>query len=154
MMALTASTPVIKGRLLDTDARWGIISESVDCRTPAERGRNDPNSPYEYYNAKGERRIYKSRYDSISTYIYQPPTAPSEMTSLGNRVLNMYNDIPLPIDEEKYQQLRKEGIDPALAQHIAHLFIRDPLVVFDGAVEEVDDEIQTEHFESIQSTNW
>jgi glutamate--cysteine ligase catalytic subunit len=66
----------------------------------------------------------------------------------------MYNDIPLPIDEEKYQQLRKEGFDPALAQHIAHLFIRDPLVVFDGAVEEVDDETQTEHFESIQSTNW
>merc|ERR1712151_677587 len=44
--------------------------------------------------------------------------------------------------------------DPALAQHVAHLFIRDPLVVFNGAVEEVDDDIQTEHFESIQSTNW
>ena len=28
------------------------------------------------------------------------------------------------------------------------------LVIFDGAVQEVDDETQTEHFESIQSTNW
>ena len=73
---------------------------------------------------------------------------------LGNHVLNIYKDIPLPIDEEKYAQLRKEGVDPALAQHIAHLFIRDPLVVFNGAVEELDDETQTEHFESIQSTNW
>lgn len=154
MMALTASTPLMKGRILDTDARWGIISESVDCRTPAERGRDDPNAPYEYYNAAGERRIYKSRYDSISTYIYQSPAPVTAQDGLGNRVLNMYNDIPLPIDEEKYAQLRSEGIDPALAQHIAHLFIRDPLVVFDGAVEEVDDEIQTEHFESIQSTNW
>merc|ERR1712151_1126236 len=44
--------------------------------------------------------------------------------------------------------------DPALAQHVAHLFIRDPLVVFHGAIQEVDDETQTEHFESIQSTNW
>lgn len=158
MMALTASTPIIKGRLLDTDARWGIISESVDCRTPAERGRDDPNAPYEMYNARGMRRIYKSRYDSISTYIYQGP-APShgwrgEPSGLENRVLNMYNDIPLEIDEDVYQHLRTEGIDPALAQHIAHLFIRDPLVVFDGAVEEVDDRTQTEHFESIQSTNW
>jgi glutamate--cysteine ligase catalytic subunit len=77
-----------------------------------------------------------------------------EKSGLANRVLNNYNDIPLPIDEEKYQQLRKAGLDPALAQHVAHLFIRDPIVVFDGAVEEVDDETQTEHFESIQSTNW
>merc|ERR1719446_64064 len=43
MMALTASTPILKGRLLDTDTRWGIISESVDGRTPSERGRNDQN---------------------------------------------------------------------------------------------------------------
>jgi glutamate--cysteine ligase catalytic subunit len=155
MMALTASTPMIKGRLLDTDARWGIISESVDCRTPAERGRNDPDAPYEALNANGQRRLYKSRYDSISTFIYQGQyTQGNEKTGLANRVLNMYNDIPVPIDEEKYQQLREAGIDPALAQHVAHLFIRDPLVIFEGAVEEVDDETQTEHFESIQSTNW
>ena len=155
MMALTASTPVMKGRLLDTDARWGIISESVDCRTPAERGRADSKAPYNDYNAQGVRRIYKSRYDSIRTFIYQAPELhPGEQDGLQNRILNMYNDIPLPIDEEKYQELRKHGIDPALAQHVAHLFIRDPLVVFDGAVEEVDDNTQTEHFESIQSTNW
>jgi len=165
MMALTASTPILKGRLADTDCRWGIISEAVDCRTQAERGRKDSNSPYKEYAAKGERRIYKSRYDCISTYIYQGAMHPQDnmsfnntrsagRNSLANRVLNMYNDIPVPIDQESYQQLRKDGIDPALAQHIAHLFIRDPLVVFDGAVEEVDDETQTEHFESIQSTNW
>lgn len=154
MMALTASTPAIKGRVLDTDARWGIISESVDCRTPAERGRDDPKAPHENFVADGQRRIYKSRYDSISCFIYQGHTDTSEQSGLGNRVLNLYNDIPLPINEENYQQLRKAGVDPALAQHIAHLFIRDPLVVFDGSVEEVDDETQTEHFESIQSTNW
>eukprot|EP00578_Thalassiosira_sp_NH16_P026569 CAMPEP_0181088328 /NCGR_PEP_ID=MMETSP1071-20121207/6728_1 /TAXON_ID=35127 /ORGANISM="Thalassiosira sp., Strain NH16" /LENGTH=521 /DNA_ID=CAMNT_0023170237 /DNA_START=93 /DNA_END=1654 /DNA_ORIENTATION=+ len=38
MMALTASTPVLRGRLADTDCRWGIISECVDDRRPAERG--------------------------------------------------------------------------------------------------------------------
>jgi Glutamate-cysteine ligase len=151
MMALTASTPILKGRLADTDCRWGVICESVDCRTPAERGRDDPNAPYEFYNAQGKRRIYKSRYDSISTYIYQGADSRS---GLGNRVLNIYNDIPVPIDEESYKLLRENGVDPALAQHVAHLFIRDPLVVFDGAVEEVDDSTNTEHWESIQSTNW
>jgi Glutamate-cysteine ligase len=59
MMALTASTPFLKGRIADTDTRWGIISESVDCRTPAERGRCDPNAPYADYAAKGQKRIYK-----------------------------------------------------------------------------------------------
>lgn len=34
------------------------------------------------------------------------------------------------------------------------LWLRDPLVIFDGAVEEVDDSTATEHFENIQSTNW
>lgn len=160
MMALTASTPLLKGRIADTDCRWGIISESVDCRTPAERGLLG-SDPQPELAAKGQRRIFKSRYDSISTYIYQGAdnnthsgVADSEKKGMNNRVLNMYNDIPVPIDEESYQLLRKSGIDPALSQHIAHLFIRDPLVVFEGAVEEVDDETQTEHFESIQSTNW
>ena len=155
MMALTASTPILKGRLLDTDARWGIISESVDGRTPSERGRADPNAPYEHYNANGQRQIYKSRYDSISTYIYQGGmTGGQDTKGLANRVLNIYNDMPIEIDEICYQDLRKAGVDPALSQHVAHLFIRDPLVIFNGAVDEVDDETQTEHFENIQSTNW
>jgi len=73
---------------------------------------------------------------------------------MANRVLNMYNDLPVPIDEESYKLLRDSGVDPALSQHVAHLFVRDPLVIFDGAVKEIDDDTQTEHFESIQSTNW
>ena len=152
MMSLTAATPVLKGRLVDTDCRWGIISESVDCRTPTERGILKE-SPQPQLAAKGQRRIYKSRYDCISTYIYQGVVS-ERNNGMENRVLNMYNDTPVEIDEDSYRALRNAGIDPALSQHIAHLFIRDPLVIFDGAVEEVDDETQTEHFESIQSTNW
>jgi glutamate--cysteine ligase catalytic subunit len=94
LMALTASTPILKGRIADTDARWGIISESVDDRTPVERGME----PSAYSNVtdqpelagKGKRRIYKSRYDSISTYIYQGCT---EGQMKDNRILNMYNDL-------------------------------------------------------------
>ena len=94
MMALTASTPVLKGRLADMDCRWGIISESVDWRTPAKRGTTTSSSssgetmPDEELVGNGQRRIQKSRYDSISTYIY-----PSSQN---------YNDIPVPIDENSY----------------------------------------------------
>lgn len=151
MMALTASTPVLKGRLADTDCRWGIISECVDDRRPAERGRQGGPDPDPDVAGKGHRRLYKSRYDSISTFLYQGAVESSQMT---NRILNVYNDIPVPIDEDKYRELREAGIDPLLSQHIAHIFVRDPLVIFEGAIEEVDDENQTEHFESIQSTNW
>jgi len=155
MMALSASTPLLRGRIAETDCRWGIISESVDCRTPAERGLPETFDPQPELAGKGVRRIYKSRYDCISTYIYQGiDEITDSKTGATNRVLNMYNDIPVPIDEDSYRLLRQSGLDPALSQHIAHLFIRDPLVAFEGAVEEVDDETQTEHFESIQSTNW
>ena len=77
---------------------------------------------------------------------------------IGKKVMDLYFDRSVATywedREEKYHDLREAGIDPLLSQHIAHIFVRDPLVIFDGAVEEVNDETQTEHFESIQSTNW
>lgn len=38
MLALTANTPIFKGFLADTDARWNTISESFDDRTKDEIG--------------------------------------------------------------------------------------------------------------------
>ena len=45
------------------------------------------------------------------------------------------------------------GIDESLASHIAHLFTRDPLVIFDDAIY-LDDNAVVDHFDNIQSTNW
>ena len=146
LMALTAATPVMRGRLSDIDCRWGIISESVDDRTPAERGLpNDDSSTttaidYSRYAGEGKRRIPKSRYDSISTYIH-----PSG---------RMYNDIPLIMDDETFDECRKAGVDESLSRHISHLFLRDPLVMFQGSIRELNNSTDTQHFESIQSTNW
>lgn len=39
MLAMTAATPIFKGRLADVDARWNIIAQSVDDRTDAELGK-------------------------------------------------------------------------------------------------------------------
>lgn len=45
------------------------------------------------------------------------------------------------------------GLDDKIASHIAHLFIRDPLVQFGETIEQ-DDSASMDHFENIQSTNW
>lgn len=45
------------------------------------------------------------------------------------------------------------GMDDRLATHFAHLFIRDPIVVFEEDLQELDLN-KTDHFENIQSTNW
>ena len=41
-----------------------------------------------------------------------------------------YNDIELPYDKDAYDTLTAGGVDPLLARHIAHLWTRDPLVVY------------------------
>ncbi|XP_067609533.1 glutamate--cysteine ligase catalytic subunit isoform X2 [Pseudorca crassidens] len=84
-------------------------------------------------------RISKSRYDSIDSYL----------SECGEK----YNDIDLTKHKEIYEQLLQEGIDHLLAQHVAHLFIRDPLTLFEEKIH-LDDANESDHFENIQSTNW
>eukprot|EP01035_Chromulina_nebulosa_P016859 gene16859-22346_t len=152
MLAMTAATPIFKGRLAGIDARWTVIAQSVDDRTPAERGLIPDQILDSVRNpllaGDGIRRIHKSRYDSISTYIYHCKEDP-----LCQRTFESYNDIPCAVDENIKRRLRSEGLDENLAHHVAHLFIRDPLVIYEGLIY-IDDEIRTDHFENIQSTNW
>ncbi|KAH8421379.1 hypothetical protein KR009_003667 [Drosophila setifemur] len=131
MLALTAASPIYRGYLTESDCRWNVISSSVDCRTEEERGLR----PLE--NQKF--RIAKSRYDSIDSYL-SPEGA-------------KYNDVPITYDEAVYQRLVDGGIDHLLAQHVAHLFIRDTVSLFSEKVHQNDNE-DTDHFENIQSTNW
>lgn len=49
--------------------------------------------------------------------------------------------------------MRAGDIDHLLAQHVAHLFIRDSVSLFSEKVHQNDSE-DTDHFENIQSTNW
>lgn len=87
-------------------------------------------------------RIPKSRYASNSTYI-----------STDSRLRPEYLDPDLVIDESIKAQLMAGGMDDRLATHFAHLFIRDPLVVFKEDLETLDLS-KTDHFENLQSTNW
>ncbi|KAK7509786.1 glutamate-cysteine ligase-domain-containing protein [Phyllosticta citriasiana] len=134
MLALTAATPIYKGFLADTDARWNQISRSVDDRTPEELGEK----PLE----NNRWRIPKSRYASNSTYISQDP-----------RLRKEYLDPDLVFDPALKARLMEGGMDDLLATHFAHLFIRDPIVVFAEDLQELDLN-KVDHFENLQSTNW
>ncbi|BAE60885.1 unnamed protein product [Aspergillus oryzae RIB40] len=134
LLALTAATPIYKGFLVDTDVRWNQIGNAVDDRTREELGE----APL-----KNDRwRIPKSRYASNSTYLSQDP-----------RLRKEYLDPDLIVDEEIKKRLIDGGMDELLATHFAHLFIRDPLVIFSEDLEELDLN-KADHFENLQSTNW
>lgn len=62
-------------------------------------------------------------------------------------------DPNLVVDEELKQRLLDGGMDDLLATHFAHLFIRDPIVIFAEDLKELDLN-KTDHFENLQSTNW
>ena len=64
-----------------------------------------------------------------------------------------YIDPGLVVDEELKQRLIDGGMDDLLATHFAHLFIRDPIVIFAEDLKELDLN-KTDHFENLQSTNW
>jgi glutamate--cysteine ligase catalytic subunit len=87
-------------------------------------------------------RIPKSRYASNSTYISQDPLLRPE-----------YHDPNLIVDPAIHDRLVAGGMDPLLATHFAHLFIRDPLVIFAEDLVKLD-LTKTDHFENLQSTNW
>ena len=165
MLALTAATPIYKGFLADTDVRWNQISAAVDDRTAEElgekfypvhdprnycmpgRGGMTPKSVY-YENLNKDPLRYrcwqipKSRYASNSTYISQDP-----------RLRLEYLDPKLIVDPKVKQRLIEGGMDELLATHFAHLFIRDPIVVFAEDLKTLDLS-KTDHFENLQSTNW
>lgn len=134
LLALTAATPIYKGFLADTDVRWNQIGGAVDDRTAEELGERP---------LKNDRwRIPKSRYASNSTYIAQDP-----------RLRPEYLDPNLIVDDKLQERLVEGGMDDLLATHFAHLFIRDPIVVFNEDLQELDLD-KTDHFENLQSTNW
>lgn len=131
MLALSAAAPIFRGHLADIDARWTVISQSVDDRTDEERG--------EKPLKENKFVINKSRYDSIDSYL--------------SPCYRCYNDLDLVYDHDIYKELIAANVDEPLSKHIAHLFIRDPVSLFSEKVNQ-DDEKDTDHFENIQSTNW
>lgn len=138
LLALTAATPFLRGWICDDDVRWGQIAQSVDDRTPAERSAGS-SAGDERLAGASTTPLRKSRYDSVDCYISEDSA--------------QFNDLPMVFEAGHLDQLRHAGVDEVLAKHIAHLFARDPLVIFADRVE-LDDSRDIDHWENLQSTNW
>ncbi|KAL7678416.1 hypothetical protein ACOME3_004641 [Neoechinorhynchus agilis] len=134
LLALSAASPVWKGYLSDIDCRWEVIASSVDDRNAYERSKSDEQVDHEGPNY----RINTSRYSTLDSYI--------------SRYGAIYNDIDLVKNEQYHKELIDANIDHLLADHVAHLFVRQPLVVFKDILDYRPND--TFHFETIQSTNW
>lgn len=152
MLCATASAPVFKGFLADQDVRWNVIAGAVDDRTPVERG-TKPLLPR--YNdgyggiAKDEHEkmpeIPKSRYSVVDLFLGGNPFFDRK-----------FNDTDVPINEKVLNKLLENdriSLDYDLARHFAHLYVRDPLVIFQESIDQ-DNSKSNDHFENIQSTNW
>jgi len=135
MGALSASGPIQKGKLSDYDLRWSVIEQSVDCRSAEER---DPNNKEKY--------IPKSRYSGINHYISNHQFVKDEHSDAE----------PIRFDPSYKKDLMDSGIDERLSEHVAKLFVRDPVPAYEGEFleDQIDDTQITSHFENIQSTNW
>lgn len=100
-------------------------------------------------DCKPIQKIPKSRYDSIDAYL-SDHTYSKKVSYFKEE----YNDIFCPINKKVYDRLISNNeFDHNLAFHFAHLFIRDPLVIFSERVDQ-DNLLENDHFENIQSTNW
>ncbi|XP_053595168.1 glutamate--cysteine ligase [Microplitis demolitor] len=131
MVALTAAAPAFRGYLTDIDNRYIANKDSVDERTPGERGVG-PLKEGEILNRSG-------RNGAVEWYLSEQ----------GQR----YNDLPLEYDEKWLNLIMENGVDKILAQHIAHLFARDYVCILSTQVY-IDDEKRSDCFESIQGTTW
>ncbi|CDK24546.1 unnamed protein product [Kuraishia capsulata CBS 1993] len=151
-LALTAAAPIFRGFLADQDVRWNVISGAVDDRTPFERSEPPLPGHSERGNTRPDanlQRIPKSRYDSVDQYLGDIDVSGEHYGFFKED----YNDIESPINDKVYSKLQSQGFDPILAHHFAHLYIRDPIVIFNERIDQNNDE-ETDHFENIQSTNW
>ncbi|KAI5951492.1 GSH1 [Candida jiufengensis] len=178
MLSLSGAAPIFKGYLVNQDVRWNVICGAVDDRTFIEKFEE----PYENYNLFGGldidskknlqinnhgvnkngdlqdlftkdgkpiQKIPKSRYDSVDNYL-------SDFKYDTNYYKDEYNDLNAPRNEKVFKILTTEKskfFDKYLANHFAHLFIRDPLVIFNERINQ-DNQLSNDHFENIQSTNW
>lgn len=130
-MALSASTPLLKGKLLATDTRWEIIEQSCDERTARER----------------DGGLQKSRYGTLNYYLSDDP-----------RHLKGYNDnkFTLNIKMKRYltRLLKEAGLtmDEHYVNHLCYQLVRENICLLKKDWEA--DPNSTEIFEFFQSCTW
>tara|TARA_Y100000991_G_scaffold214056_1_gene200972 strand:- start:410 stop:2050 length:1641 start_codon:yes stop_codon:yes gene_type:complete len=91
---------------------------------------------------KNDEDINKSRYSSISRFIHKK----------GQK----YNNLNETYNHDCYDYLKKNGIPENLNKHISHLFLRDPIIMYEKDIEKDINSLENEKdfFVNINSSNW
>lgn len=121
LLALTAASPGFRGALANVDARWSVLAQACDDRTPTERGEAGP--AFGQVGPNGlttGMRLHQSRWGTCTTYLG------SEQQ--GNKA--EWNDVPHSSHNGVYKELVRGGMDPILARHFSQILLRDPLLLF------------------------
>lgn len=142
LLRISRASPVAQGRLLSTETRWDILNFAADCRTDEERGCKFIVSG----DIPKKSAIPKSRFSSIDCFI-----------SEKERNIAAYSDIEFPIHHDSYESLIKNGVNEKMARHVASLFVRDPLLIYEEMVnvsEAYDRDNNLDDFLNIQTSNW
>ncbi|XP_076326354.1 glutamate--cysteine ligase catalytic subunit-like isoform X2 [Tachypleus tridentatus] len=127
---LAVLSPIMMALSASSPAYRGYLSDR-DCRWSVIVNSLDDRTD--------EERGIKPRYSSVNSYL----------SSEGE----ILNDVEVVFDRRVYKELRDAGVDHLLSQHVAHLFIREPLFLFSENIHpKSEDDIF--HYENIHSTNW
>ncbi|GAB7323631.1 hypothetical protein MBLNU13_g07116t1 [Cladosporium sp. NU13] len=129
MLALSAATPIYKGRLVTTDTRWKAMCWAGDDRKPSERPHLPP------------------RMGCTPMYLEETLAA------------RQMNDRALKSAEGVKTDLQKHGVPPALATYFAHILGREPIIDTAGvpAPDDASDSAQYSRIDSLNihmSTWW
>lgn len=131
VIALSASSPVWRGYLSDIDCRWNVLKQAFDDRTKEERGLE----PLK----ENKRVLNKSRFDTTEVYLSKE----------GSK----YNNHKFDKDDEVYETLVNQEMDPLLAQHFASMFTRDPMMLLHDDLFSTDTN-NTAVFDLFNCSNW
>jgi len=129
LLALTAATPFLRGLVAETDTRWPTFKQTWDDRCEEEVA-----------------SVHNSRTSANDLYIGCRLASDPEACKAAN-------DVDVAIDGPAFECLREGGVDELLSRHVAHLLVRDPLMVFEDQMD-IDDEQEADHWEQLQGTNW
>lgn len=69
MLAISASTPILKGQFTDTDVRWDTISDSTNSNLQVKDGGEVVNDDYNLNVDKTTCDYNRKRYSSIALYL-------------------------------------------------------------------------------------
>jgi len=128
-MALSAATPFLRGLVAETDTRWETFQQCWDDRSEAELS-----------------SVRNSRCSACDLFIGGALLSPDAKEVVAN-------DVEVPVHQPSIKLLTDAGVDGLLSRHVAHILVRDPILVVEGSLSS-DGGAETNYWEQIQGTNW